>query len=183
MQRQRSRRVVMIVVAALTSVLTTANAVPVTSQYIQKSASEISGMLGRYAQPRVYVNQMACGEPQLSAVACGPYTISVGSQFLNSIESRFGNYTAKAVLAHEWGHSIQFSYGIRLNPPYQELQADCVGGSFIRYAETTLRYPSFIAGAANSARAAADYREHGTPSQRDYHTRAGYSRGFNYCFS
>ncbi len=163
--------------------VTTAQAVTVNNTYIQNSATEIRGMLGRYATPTVYVNQYACREPQLSAFACGPSTISVGTAFLQGQENGYGNYVAKFILAHEWGHSIQFRHGIYRQAPYQELQADCVGGSFIRYAVTTLRYSNFLSSAVNSARNAADYGSHGTPSQRDYYTRAGYNSGFNSCFN
>lgn len=158
-----------------------AHAVTVTSTYIQNSATEIRGMLGQYARPTVYVNQYACGERSLSAFACGPYTISVGTSFLQSQES-YGNYVSKFILAHEWGHTIQYTHGINKAAPYQELQADCTGGSFVKHAETKLRYAPFISAAVLSARAAADYGEHGTPSQRDYYARYGYSNGFNACF-
>ncbi|QEL55237.1 neutral zinc metallopeptidase [Chromobacterium paludis] len=158
-------------------------AMPVSNAYIQSSANEIRGFLGAYARPTVYVDQQACGEPQANAMACGPYTISVGTGFLQQQESSYGNYVAKFILAHEWGHSVQFTYGIYRQAPMQELQADCVGGTFARYAETSLRYPSFIENAVASARDAADYAEHGTPSQRDYYSRYGYANGFGACMN
>lgn len=168
---------------ALLSMTQLASSVSVTSAYVSNSATEIRGMLGGYSRPTVYLNQYACREPQLSAMACGPYTISVGSQFLQSQESNYGNYSAKMVLAHEWGHTIQFSYNINLQAPYQELQADCTGGSFVKYAESSLRYSPFLAASVASARAAADYSTHGTPAQRDYYTRWGYANGVSRCFN
>lgn len=176
--RRRLRVAAALALAACAS----ANAVTVTSSYVQSSASEISRLLGGYAQPRVYVNSYACGEQQLSAFACSPYVISVGTSFLQQQEG-YGNYAAKFVLAHEWGHAIQFNYGIRLRSPYQELQADCVAGSFAKYAETSLRYPAFIEASVRSARAAADYGTHGTPSQRDYYARRGYATSASTCLN
>ncbi|PTU70958.1 hypothetical protein [Chromobacterium haemolyticum] len=158
-------------------------AAPVNNSYIQSSANEIRGFLGGYARPTVYVNQYACRESQLSAMACGPYTISVGTGFLQQQENSYGNYVAKFILAHEWGHSIQFTHNIYRQAPMQELQADCVGGTFAKYAETNLRYPSFIENAVASARNAADYGEHGTPSQRDYYSRYGHAKGLNACLN
>ncbi|WP_047249414.1 hypothetical protein [Chromobacterium subtsugae] len=158
-------------------------AMPVSNAYIQSSANEIRGQLGSYSRPTVYVDQSACGEGQASAMACGPYTISVGVGFLQQQESSYGNYVAKFILAHEWGHTIQFTRGINRQPPMQELQADCVGGTFAKYAEINLRYPSFIENAVASARDAADYAEHGTPSQRDYYSRYGYANGLNTCLN
>jgi uncharacterized protein len=153
------------------------NAVTVNQTYISKTGSEISQEKGRYARPSIYIDQRACGESSPDAMACGPYTISVGTQFLQSQENQHGNYAAKMVLAHEWGHSIQFANNIRLQAPYMELQADCNGGSFIRYAVNKLGYAPFLEAAVSSARAAADYSTHGTPAQRDAFTRWGYAQG------
>ncbi|MET3135656.1 putative metalloprotease [Oxalobacteraceae bacterium GrIS 1.11] len=168
---------------ALLSMSQTARSVDVSDAYISRSATEIRGQLGQYASPTIYVDQNACGEPSPNAMACSPTVISVGSQFLQDQESQYGNYVAKMVLAHEWGHTIQFSYNIDNGAPYNELQADCTGGSFVRYAKDNLRYASFLSGAASSARAAADYAEHGTPAQRDYYTRWGYANGVLNCFN
>ena len=114
-------------VSMLASLSSLVVATPVNNSYIQSSANEIRGFLGGYARPTVYVNQYACREPQLSAMACGPYTISVGTGFLQQQENSYGNYVAKFILAHEWGHSIQFTNNIYRQAPMQELQADCVG--------------------------------------------------------
>ncbi|QBC42409.1 hypothetical protein [Iodobacter fluviatilis] len=160
------------------------NAVTVSQTYINKTGSEISQEKGSYARPTVYIDQRACGEPSPNAMACGPSIISVGTQFLQSQETQHGNYAAKMVLAHEWGHSIQFANGINLREPYQELQADCNGGSFIRFAVNNLGYQPFLEAAVSSARAAADYSTHGTPAQRDAFTRWGYAQGdLRKCFN
>jgi len=163
--------------------LLAAHAVPITNTYLQNSANEIRGQLGSYARPTVYVDRNACGEPSPNAMACGPYTISVGTRFMQDQENTHGNYVAKFILAHEWGHSIQFTRGINKRAPMQELQADCVAGTFAKYAQTKLGYASFIESAVSSARAAADYGVHGTPSQRDYYARYGHANGLNTCLS
>ncbi|MDC8756400.1 hypothetical protein [Janthinobacterium fluminis] len=180
---RKQARLSVAVALVFCSLSQSANSVPVNSTYINNSGNEIRGQLGQYAQPTIYINQNACGEPSPSAVACGPRIISVGTGFLQSQENQHGNYVAKMVLAHEWGHSIQFTHNINNLAPYNELQADCTGGSFIRYAQNNLGYASFLAGAVSSARAAADYGEHGTPAQRDYYTRWGYANGVLNCFN
>ncbi|MDW5416106.1 MULTISPECIES: hypothetical protein [unclassified Iodobacter] len=166
-----------LVLAIALGVASLSQAATVSRSYITKTGSEISQEKGRYANPTIYIDQRACGEPSPNAMACGPSIISVGTQFLQSQETQHGNYAAKMVLAHEWGHSIQFANGINLRAPYQELQADCNGGSFIRYAVNNLGYSSFLEAAVSSARAAADYSTHGTPAQRDAFTRWGYAQG------
>ena len=152
------------------------------NSYIQSSANEIRGFLGGYARPTVYVNQYACREPQLSAMACGPYTISVGTGFA----------AAGKQLRQLRG---QIHPGARMGPLHPVHQqylppgADAGtagrlrGGTFAKYAETNLRYPSFIENAVASARNAADYGEHGTPSQRDYYSRYGHANGLNACLN
>jgi hypothetical protein len=160
-----------------------ANSVSITPTYMSQTAKEIGSQLHYYSNPTVYVDQSACREGPPNAVACSPYIISVGSSFLQNQENTYGNYTAKMVVAHEWGHTIQFNYGIRLAAPYQELQADCTGGSFVKYASTNLGYRLFLESAVSSARAAADYSTHGTPAQRDYYTRWGYANGVVNCFN
>lgn len=171
------------VIALALGVASVAHAMTVNATYINNTGNEIRGLFGRYSNPTIYVDRRACGESSLSAFACGPYTISVGTVFLQNAETRYGNYAAKAILAHEWGHTIQFTYNINPGKPYMELQADCAGGSFIRYAVDRLRYPSsFLTAAVSTARAYAG-GDHGTPAQRDYYTRWGYSNGVSKCMN
>ncbi|MBY0572105.1 MAG: hypothetical protein K2P84_00365 [Undibacterium sp.] len=167
---------------AVVGIAQIAYAVTVNSTYINKTAAEIKIADKNYTNPTVYIDRYACGEPSLSAFACGPYTISVGSRFLQNAENTYGSYAAKAILGHEWGHTIQFSRGVNQRAPYMELQADCSGGSYIRYAVDTLRYSDFLATAVSTARAYAG-GDHGTPAQRDYYTRWGYTNGIDKCFS
>lgn len=167
--------------AALASV--SALAVTVNSSYLNTTIKEIYGHLGKYTNPTVYWDRYACGESSLSAWACSANTISVGSAWLQGNEKKFGNYVTKEVIAHEWGHTIQYAKGINKKAPMQELQADCVGGTFVKYAETTLKYPSFISASVATARYYADYGVHGTPSQRDYYTRYGYAKSMTNCLA
>ncbi|WMW81035.1 hypothetical protein RF679_01840 [Undibacterium cyanobacteriorum] len=175
-------KIALAIALGLTSAAQIAYAMTVNSTYVSKTGTEIRGIFGRYSNPTIYLDRRACGESQLSAMACGPYTISVGSQFLQNAENTYGNYAAKAILGHEWGHTIQFTYNINPGQPYLELQADCAGGSYIRYAVDTLRYPNFLATAVNTARAYAG-GDHGTPAQRDYYTRWGYTNGISKCLN
>lgn len=172
--------------AAAACLALSAQAMTVNATYIGQARNEINGLLGWYSQPNVYLDANVCGTPPgmpQSAMACYPNRIALGTGFLQQQENSYGNYVAKFILAHEWGHTVQFRYGIQRQAPYQELQADCVAGSFARYAETMLGHPSFIAAAVRSARAAADYTEHGTPSQRDYYARFGYANSVNVCLN
>jgi hypothetical protein len=178
----KKHHLALVIGLGLAGIAQIAHAMTVNSSYVNQTASEIRGLYGRYSNPTIYLDRKACGEPQLSAMACGPYTISVGTQFLQNAENNYGNYTAKAILGHEWGHTIQFTYNITPAAPYTELQADCAGGGFIRYAVDTLHYTNFLSSAVSAARAYAG-GDHGTPAQRDYYTRWGYTNGIVKCMN
>ena len=152
--------------------------------YIKKTYPEIHQYLGSYTAPTIYINKPQCGETAIpDAYACDAYTIAVGTRFLQSQEDQHGKHAAKMIIAHEWGHTIQFSRNTQQRHPYMELQADCAGGSFIGFAVKNLGYSSFLEAAVSSARAAADFRVHGSPAQRDYYTRWGYSHGIQKCLN
>lgn len=48
--------------------------------------------------------------------------------------NRRGDYAAGSTLAHEFGHHIAESLGLRLSTMGSELYADCMAGAFSRYA-------------------------------------------------
>jgi len=83
---------------------------------------------------------ISCGGPlrpeQLSsnAIYCsdGDY-ITWDSDFLfPNFYANFGKAAVGVVLAHEWGHAIQFRGEVTGAPIVRELQADCFAGSWIR---------------------------------------------------
>ena len=68
----RKTKIALALVLGLTSAAQIAYAMTVNSTYINKTATEIRGIFGRYSNPTVYIDRRACNEPQLSAFACGP---------------------------------------------------------------------------------------------------------------
>lgn len=159
-----------------------AQAVKVTPEYIIASKAEMYPLFGGYINPAVYIDSYGCGEPELTAYACGAYRMSVGTAFLQGIETQYGHYTTKMILAHEWGHNIQAAKSINYPAPYAELQADCFAGAFINYASNYLGYSNFLNAGVSAVRAYAG-GHHGTPAQRDYYTRWGYAYGPENCMS
>ncbi len=149
----------------------------VTNQYLSTTYNELRNWAGQYATPSVYLDRNVCGEPRgVTAYACGQ-NIQLGTQFLQGLENRY-SYAAKGVFAHEWGHSIQFKYGIYSNPPYQELQADCVSGAYAYRAENNLGYRGLFNAVQSTAYNSGD-PTHGTGSQRAYYVRNGYNTNGN----
>ncbi|WP_444996327.1 hypothetical protein [Aliikangiella sp. IMCC44359] len=163
--------------AASLVVAGSAMAAQVTYQYLNQTHSELRNWAGQYANPSVYYDRNVCGERGgITAYACNQ-NIQLGSRFLQSLENR-NHLAAKGVFAHEWGHSIQFKYGIFSRPPYQELQADCVSGAYTYYGERNLGYQGLFRAAQMTAYSSGD-PTHGTGSQRANYVRNGYNTGGN----
>ncbi|WP_444997781.1 hypothetical protein [Aliikangiella sp. IMCC44359] len=161
-------------VALSLSILTagTISAAQVTTQFMNQTYNEVKNWAG-YTNPNVYYNRNVCGESNgITAYACNQ-NIQVGFSFLQQLENNYP-LSSKYVFAHEWGHTIQFKYGIFSQVPYQELQADCVGGAFTYYAQNNLGYSGIFQSAQGLAYSFGD-PTHGTGSQRAYYVRNGYN--------
>jgi hypothetical protein len=148
----------------------------VTYQYVSQSFSEVVNWNG-YVSPSGYLDQDACTDGVITTSACGQ-TMEISSSQLQGFENSY-NLSTKHVLAHEVGHNIQFKYGIYSQAPYQELQADCVGGAFDYYGENTLGYQGLLDSAVGLSYAIGGDPAHGTGAQRAYYTRQGYNTGGN----
>jgi predicted metalloprotease len=62
------------------------------------------------------------------------------------LDRRFGSVTPAIVLAHEMGHAVQNRVGVQAASVVVELQADCLAGSWIRYAESSDADPVAVVG-------------------------------------
>ncbi|MET1255713.1 hypothetical protein [Aliikangiella maris] len=154
----------------------TSMAAQVTYQYLNQTHNELRNWAGQYANPTVYYDRAVCSQ-DMTAYACGQ-NIQLGTRFLQQVENSYP-LAAKSVFAHEWGHSIQFRYGIYSQAPYQELQADCVSGSYTYYAERNLGYQGLFRSAQQLAYAIGGDPTHGTGSQRATYVRNGYNTSGN----
>lgn len=107
------------------------------------SAFQFSGL--RYTPPKVIVipsggtATSACSSTPVpgnlqNAFFCGadrPLDILLPSEFLSAIYDKLGPVAAAYVIAHEWGHDIQYQLGIfrlHLFTIQIETQADCFAG-------------------------------------------------------
>lgn len=64
----------------------------------------------------------------------GGHYIAYDIDLMENSLSRFGDFAPVAIMAHEWGHLVQANLGIREEYSiYQELQADCLAGSYATY--------------------------------------------------
>ncbi|MGH3865083.1 MAG: neutral zinc metallopeptidase [Pseudonocardiaceae bacterium] len=103
----------------------------------------------------------------------------------------FGNIAPAVGLAHEWGHHIQFMAKVK-DPKNDseylthELQADCVAGAWIQYADQQGwfegRGGGSIKGVADGFSKNPDnYPSHGTAGQREKAMLKGFNSGLRAC--
>jgi predicted metalloprotease len=91
-----------------------------------------------YFDPRVRIivgQAQLCGSrsnPRDSFYCSRDHTVYLGRRLLELVLSRGGNVSPAIVLAHEWGHHIQFLMGIldSYNSKGVEIQADCFAGVY-----------------------------------------------------
>jgi predicted metalloprotease len=60
--------------------------------------------------------------------------VAYDEALFDELTDRFGPTAPAVVLAHEWGHVVQFQSPGRLEPVIAELQADCYAGSWVAWA-------------------------------------------------
>jgi uncharacterized protein len=152
--------------------------------------------LGRtWNRPRVYVYsgriQTPCGRMgNWNAQYCPRnYAIYLNEPFVYRVDSRIGDFAAVTVLAHEYGHAVEFALGlsaINRYPVQDELQADCFAGVYAQDAMSRkLLDPSDIPEATaqsySSGDTSFDFNSHGTPQQRVKAFQLGYVKGFRSC--
>lgn len=149
-----------------------------------------------YASPGVVgsdeVVGTGCGEQRPVAAYCASdQTIYYAPAFFTDLDTQIGDFAWIVVLAHEWGHHVQFNLGFRPAPgPAFELQADCAAGAYTRDAATRgLLAPGDVTEAVTGSSRAGDPvwlpqdqpGAHGTSDDRITAFMAGYLGGLLGC--
>ena len=128
----------------------------------------------------------ACPASGISAPAyCpGDHTIYLETRLGDEIASRYGDFGALSILAHEFGHAVMSQLQRHPAGKDGELAADSFAGGFARYAEAQ---GLLEAGDLNEARATFaavgdhnvySHDHHGTPAERQSAFEQGYTLGF-----
>jgi hypothetical protein len=110
-------------------------------------------------------------------------TVYLSDPVLRQLMDQFGDFAVVTVMAHEWGHHVQASFGRPGGTPAFELQADCFAGAYATDAyyrglldpgdaEEALRI-SWSAGGVT----------HGSPAQRVAAFQFGANYGPNSCLA
>ncbi|MGZ4801794.1 MAG: neutral zinc metallopeptidase [Acidimicrobiia bacterium] len=145
------------------------------------------GWSSYYRSPTVHfynTTTYQCGvwlSPSNSFACSGAYlgNIWFGTGWTQSLHNQFGDYGSGVILAHEWGHEIQYDlrWNSRSGTIGSELFADCLAGMYTRYGLTVshkLNNSDYWEG-YNTLRAIAG-GDHGTPDQRSAWYQYGYSQ-------
>ena len=147
------------------------------------------GLARRYVHPKIYLYRgeiRACGGvlPPNNAFSCGG-RIYIDSRWSQRKLNKYGDYAPGVVLAHEWGHEIQWMLGWKSASGTlgEELFADCLAGMYTRYGLTVtgrLDNSDYWEGYSMAASSAGG--DHGTAKQRTAWYRYGYkSYNINAC--
>jgi uncharacterized protein len=132
------------------------------------------------------------GQDPGPAMYCGSdMTIYVDLAWFVFFEEEIGDFAWITIVAHEFGHHVQFLSGVMPGPgPGFELQADCLAGSYARDAETRgLLDPGDVTEAVAISAISGDaswlpqdeYGAHGSGDERVAAFMRGYLDGFIGC--
>ena len=95
-------------------------------------------------------------------------TIYLVPEELKALKKEFGISTIGFVVAHEFAHALQHTYGIRLRGPSRELHADCIAGMFLKAGNKKLGITRTNILNLSEAAYSIGSRSHGSGSQRKY---------------
>ncbi|BDD08049.1 hypothetical protein FUAX_04810 [Fulvitalea axinellae] len=119
------------------------------------------------------------GSQSMNAIAYSSNVITFGENLYYDFLGKFGYYSAAGVMAHEWGHQIQYDYNFNGESRDMELEADNFAGYYLGHEggrELTWKESSGFFDALYSI---GDYSynspsHHGTPAQRRSAGRLGW---------
>ncbi len=155
--------------------------------FMNSQNSKISAVWGQPLTPLKFVKDPSNPGSTYNAISYGgsPRKIYYGEAIYKDAKSKNSNGIVNAmILAHEFGHQLQYTYGLPTNPEStarpNELEADGFAGYYLRK-PAGFNATSFtaIATASDFAFAIGDYGttsagHHGTPPQRRSAVRLGF---------
>lgn len=128
------------------------------------------------------------------AIDCreGPMVAYDDAGLFNQLREKFGGLGPAIVMAHEWGHVVQFQARTRLTTVYLEQQADCFAGAWFKNAKATFKELSGAAALDRTVAALLEFRDdpggsatdpqaHGSGFDRVRAFQEGYERGVKFC--
>jgi uncharacterized protein len=148
------------------------------TNFINGQHAAIAGVWGQNLVPLTFAHN----EGVLNAYSySSPRKIIYGELLYNYAVSQDGYAATAYILAHEWGHQLQFNYGLPTVTGYEnmELEADGFGGYYMARPVSGYGDWASAASAANFANKIGG-GDHGTNAQRRSAVRLGWSLGHYY---
>lgn len=169
------------------AVLTTTLPNSTDTNFMNSQMSTIAGMWGRTAPTLRFVNDPSNPNSTYNAISYSTGKIYYGYAIYADAKNKGGNIVNAMILAHEYGHQLQYIFGLpsvsESTARPNELEADGFAGYYLRrpngYNQTSFAQ---IAAAYEFAQSIGDYQttsagHHGTPAQRRSAVRLGFLLG------
>ncbi|WEK68700.1 MAG: metalloprotease [Candidatus Chryseobacterium colombiense] len=169
------------------AVLTTTLPNSADTNFMNSQMTTIAGMWGRTAPTLRFVNDPSNPNSTYNAISYSTGKIYYGYAIYADAKNKGGNIVNAMILAHEYGHQLQYIFGLpsvsESTARPNELEADGFAGYYLRrpngYNQTSFAQ---IAAAYEFAQSIGDYQttsagHHGTPPQRRSAVRLGFLLG------
>ncbi|MCA6067290.1 metalloprotease [Chryseobacterium sp. RG1] len=169
------------------AVLTTTLPNSTDTNFMNSQMTTIAGMWGRTAPTLRFVNDPSNPNSTYNAISYSTGKIYYGYAIYADAKNKGGNIVNAMILAHEYGHQLQYIFGLpsvsESTARPNELEADGFAGYYLRrpngYNQTSFAQ---IAAAYEFAQSIGDYQttsagHHGTPPQRRSAVRLGFLLG------
>lgn len=157
------------------------------TNFMNSQMTKISGMWGRSNPTLRFVNDPSNYNSTYNAISYSTGKIYYGYAIYYDAKSKGGDIVNAMILAHEYGHQLQYIFGLpsvtESTARPNELEADGFAGYYLRrpngYNQTSFAQ---IAAAYEFAQSIGDYQtnsagHHGTPPQRRSAVRLGFLLG------
>lgn len=157
------------------------------TSFMNSQMTKISGMWGRSNPTLRFVNDPSNYNSTYNAISYSTGKIYYGYAIYYDAKSKGGDIVNAMILAHEYGHQLQYIFGLpsvtESTARPNELEADGFAGYYLRrpngYNQTSFTQ---IAAAYEFAQSIGDYQtnsagHHGTPPQRRSAVRLGFLLG------
>lgn len=170
-----------------TAVLTTSLQNSTDTNFMNSQMTKIASLWGRSNPTLRFVNDPSNPNSTYNAISYSTGKIYYGYAIYYDAKSKGGDIVNAMILAHEYGHQLQYIFGLpsvsESTARPNELEADGFAGYYLRrptgYNQTTFAQ---IAAAYEFAQSIGDYQtnspgHHGTPPQRRSAVRLGFLLG------
>ncbi len=151
---------------------------PEDTNFMYDQLKNIASFWGQPTPPMQFVNDPADPNANLNAISYPQGYIYYGYPMYYKAKNEAGNIANLAILAHEYGHQLQYKFHLPLGAPIsrdKELEADGFSGYFLGRNQANFQQIAVVTNySMNFADATPNMADHGTWPQRRSAVRLGY---------